>query len=92
MKTTGSHCHPIHDILYQGQISVQVSFISLFSQTMNTGYSQRLLFEIAVIPFVLQWTNATENCGVCGLTYYCKGSTKNSEMMLVFTSSTFSMD
>lgn len=51
---------------------------------MNTEYSQRLLFEIAVIPFVLQWTNATENCGVCDLTYYCKGSTLNSGVLPVF--------
>lgn len=37
---------------------------------MNTGYSQMLLTEIAVIPFVPY----SGNDGVekfCGLTYYC---------------------
>lgn len=49
---------------------------------MNTGYSQRLLFEIAVIPpFALQWNNATETAVSVVLTYYFKESTMNSEVL-----------
>lgn len=46
MKTTGSHCHRVHDILYQVRVLEKVfrCHLFLFSQTMNTGYSQRLLF------------------------------------------------
>lgn len=35
-----------------------------------SDYEYWVFSEVALA--VIPWTNVTENCGVCGLTYYCK--------------------
>lgn len=56
----------IHSTKGRSVFSTKASGVVSFSQNMNTGYSQRLLFEIAVTLFVLQLHLLVER-KFCGL-------------------------